>query len=166
MTEQETQAPETETGDAENESQTQTKPTETVDFWKKKAREQETRAKANAAAATKLQEYEDRDKTEAQRLADRAEAAERRAIEMETQALRLEVAAEKGLTPAQAKRLMGSTREEFEADADELLTTFRSAAETKQEQAAASLDLGTRGGGVTPSADQAAANWLQSIARR
>src|SRR5690242_15401642 len=73
--------------------------------------------KANKEAETlrlKLQEFEDRDKTEAQKLAERAEAAERRATELETRALRLEVAAEKGLTPAQAKRLVGSTREELE----------------------------------------------------
>ena len=36
----------------------------------------------------------------------------------------LEVAHEKGLTPAQAKRLVGNTREELEADADEVLRDF------------------------------------------
>jgi len=39
----------------------------------------------------------------------------------ETALVRLEVATEKGLTPKQAKRLQGKNREEFEADADELL---------------------------------------------
>lgn len=39
--------------------------------------------------------------------------------------IRLEVAAAKGLKPAQAKRVQGSTREELEADADDLLETFR-----------------------------------------
>lgn len=34
----------------------------------------------------------------------------------------------KGLTPAQAKRLVGSTLEELEADADEILEAFPSAA--------------------------------------
>lgn len=38
--------------------------------------------------------------------------------------LRAEVAAEKGLTAAQAKRLSGSSKEELEADADELLEAF------------------------------------------
>lgn len=37
---------------------------------------------------------------------------------------RLTVGIEKGLTPAQAKRLQGSTIKELEADADELLETF------------------------------------------
>jgi hypothetical protein len=37
---------------------------------------------------------------------------------------RAEVAQSKGLTAKQAARLIGNTREEFEADADELLATF------------------------------------------
>lgn len=39
----------------------------------------------------------------------------------ELRADRVEIAAEKGLTPKQAKRLQGATREELETDADELL---------------------------------------------
>lgn len=105
--------------------------------------------KANKEAETlrlKLQEFEDRDKTEAQKLAERAEAAERRAAEFETASMRLEVAAEKGLTPAQAKRLVGATREELEADAEELLATFKPAkADDGAESVIASLDLGSRG---------------------
>lgn len=38
--------------------------------------------------------------------------------------LKAEVAASKGLTPAQAKRLSGTTQEELEADADDLLEAF------------------------------------------
>jgi len=38
--------------------------------------------------------------------------------------LRLQVALDKGLTGSQAKRLVGSTKEELEADADELLSTW------------------------------------------
>lgn len=41
--------------------------------------------------------------------------------------LRLEVAAEKGLSPAQAARLTGATREEMAADADTLLLLFPTA---------------------------------------
>lgn len=43
-------------------------------------------------------------------------------------AARLEVAAAKGLTPAQAARLQGATREELEADADQLKELFPSSA--------------------------------------
>jgi hypothetical protein len=49
-------------------------------------------------------------------------------------ALRLEVAAAKGLTPKQAARLQGSTREELEADADDLLATFGTASGAQQSQ--------------------------------
>jgi hypothetical protein len=76
------------------------------------------------SAAQRLKDAEDADKTEGQKAKDRADAAEARATKAEGQLLRLEIAAEKGLTPAQAKRLVGSTREELEADADELLEAF------------------------------------------
>jgi hypothetical protein len=45
-------------------------------------------------------------------------------VDAELRATRLEVAHNKGLTPAQAKRLVGSTRDELEADADEILKDF------------------------------------------
>lgn len=54
-------------------------------------------------------------------LEERVAQIERQAQESESRALRAEVANAKGLTPNQAKRLIGSTREELEADADELL---------------------------------------------
>jgi hypothetical protein len=41
--------------------------------------------------------------------------------------MRAEVATSKGLTAAQARRLQGSTVEELEADADDLLTSFKPA---------------------------------------
>jgi hypothetical protein len=69
------------------------------------------------------QDKADADKTEAEKRA----AAEQRAVDAELRATRLEVAHEKGLTPAQAKRLVGTTREEFAADADEILRDFPTA---------------------------------------
>lgn len=66
----------------------------------------------------------------AKALQDRIDAMERRAAEAEAKALRAEVASEKGLTAAQAKRLQGSTRKELEADADDLLASFPKAAGT------------------------------------
>lgn len=83
--------------------------------------------KANKEAETarlKLKEIEDRDKTDSEKLTERLTTAEKRATDAEHRALRLEVAAGKGLTPIQAKRLVGTTPEELEADADELLATF------------------------------------------
>lgn len=76
------------------------------------------------AAESRLQEIDDASKSEDQKREERHAALEKRALEAELRALRLEVAAEKGLTTAQAKRLVGATREELEADADDLLETF------------------------------------------
>ena len=107
--------------------------------------------KANKEAEAlrlKLKEFEDRDKSELERLTERAEAAERAAAATEVKALRLEVAAEQGLTPAQAKRLVGETREDLESDAKELLATFKPATndDASTETVTDSLDLGIRGG--------------------
>jgi hypothetical protein len=120
----------------------------------KKALEAERRnaraaAKERDALAARLKEFEDRDKSEATRALERAEAAEKAAAAAEARALRLEVASEKGLTPAQAKRLVGETREELEADADELVATFKPAESDDpdpSESVTESLDLGIRTG--------------------
>lgn len=68
----------------------------------------------------------DASKSDLEKLAARVEAAEKKAADMEAKALRAEVAQAKGLTPAQARRLQGSTKEELEADADDLLASFGS----------------------------------------
>lgn len=69
-----------------------------------------------------LEKLRDSQKSEAERLAERSAAAEQAAAEAELRALRAEVALAKGLPSALAKRLSGSTPDELEADADELLT--------------------------------------------
>jgi len=94
--------------------------------WKAEARKWEDRAKANLAtakanedAARRLAEIEESSKTEAQKALDRAEAAEKRAAEMELRSVRAEVAAAKGVP---VELLAGSTHAEIEASADALLT--------------------------------------------
>lgn len=74
--------------------------------------------------AKKAQELEDAGKSESERLTERATSAEERAAKAEQAFMRLEVAVDKGLTPAQARRLVGTTKEELEADADDLLASF------------------------------------------
>lgn len=76
---------------------TDPKPTETVDFWKAKAREQEKRAKENAEAAKRLAEFEESQKTEAQKIAERAAAAERARDEAIADGLRYKAAAMHGI---------------------------------------------------------------------
>lgn len=74
--------------------------------------------------AKRAKELEDASKSEQEKLQERMTAAETRAQEAELRALRMEVAASKGLTAAQARRLVGSSKEELESDADDLLASF------------------------------------------
>ena len=86
-----------------------------LDAERKRARAAERELKE---LRTKVKDAEDKDKSELERLQDRIAQAEKRAENAEGKVDRYEVAAAKGLTPAQAKRLVGSTREELEDDAD------------------------------------------------
>lgn len=70
------------------------------------------------AKAAKLAEFEESQKSEAEKVAERLAAAEKRAAELESQVARAEVAAAKGVP---AELLTGSTREELEASADALI---------------------------------------------
>lgn len=96
-------------------------PAQDTTDWKEEARKWEGRAKENKTAAEELAAIKDSQKTDQQRLEERAMAAEKLAADNAADAIRARVALEKGLTPAQEKRLIGSTREELLADADALL---------------------------------------------
>lgn len=109
MSEQTAEATATETEGTETEQQ---KPTETVEFWKQKAREQEKRAKENADAAKRLSEFEEAQKSEAEKAADRTAKAEQRAAEAEARALRREVALEHKLSKDDADLLDSLTDED------------------------------------------------------
>ena len=89
--------------------------------WKAEARKWEARAKENSEAATKLTAIEEASKTEAQKLADRAAAAEKRVAEFESREQiakwKTEVAEASGVSAAV---LRGSTKEELEAHAVDL----------------------------------------------
>lgn len=144
MADESTAATETVTEEATT-TETKVEADESLGDNGKKALEAERRnarqaAKERDALAARLQEFEDRDKSEAQKLIERAEAAEKRYAETESRAMRLEVAHEKGLTPGQAKRLVGATREELEADADEILRDFP----MKPGRPAGNVDQGAR----------------------
>lgn len=115
-----THTTETETSKVESD----TGATDEVAKWKAMARKHEQAAKVNAEAAKRLEQIE-ADKAKAdQTAAEREAAAEQRANAADLKALRLEVAFDKGLTPAQAKRLVGATKDELEADADDILEHF------------------------------------------
>lgn len=86
-------------------------------------------AKANREAESlrlKLREFEDRDKTELQKLTEAHQSAARDAAEARAEAMRYRVAVAKGVPAELAERLRGQTAEELEADADKLLSLLGS----------------------------------------
>lgn len=106
------------------------------DFDRGRAEEKIRKANAEAAnlrkrlkdlepLAAKAKELEDASKSDIERAANEAATNLSRAEKAEGELMRLRVALDKGLTETQAKRLIGSTPEELEADADDLLASFR-----------------------------------------
>lgn len=76
-------------------------------------------------ARTKLSEIERKDESETDRLKRENEELKNRKPDVDPlEVEKLRVALEKGLTPFQAKRLVGTNKEELEADADEILANF------------------------------------------
>lgn len=86
--------------------------------WEAEAKKWEKRAKKDAEALDRIKKAAEGEVAETRQTVEQT-AAERDALAAEN--LRLAVALEKGLPPDLAKRLVGSTRDELEADADTLL---------------------------------------------
>ena len=110
---------------------------------------------AMKAAASELAELKERQATESEKALKAAakEAESKARAELEPRLLRLEVALAKGLPDelgarvlSAAKRLVGGTREELEADADEF---FTAAPITAAAPPPPSFDQGSRGGSGT-----------------
>jgi hypothetical protein len=83
-----------------------------------------------------------------QALAEQVRQMQQQMRDAELRAAKLEVAAAKGLTPAQAARLQGSTREELDADADQLKELFPSSSTSSSTPGTPAPDpsQGARGG--------------------
>lgn len=111
--------------------------------------------------AQRLDELEEASKTEQQKANDRAAAAEKAATEATTKLLRYEVAAAKGVPAKLAGRLQGSTREEMEADADDLLATLGTAGAGGQQRRTAG---NARDEGGAPGGDMN--SWLRGRFRQ
>jgi hypothetical protein len=105
-----------------------------ADKWKAMSRKHEAEAKANRGAADKLKEFEDKDKSEVQRLTDKAAAADQRATDAEAKALRYEVAADKGIQPKHLKYLTGTTKEEIEESATGIIEDFPEVYKTAKDE--------------------------------
>jgi len=83
------------------------------------------------ALADEKKKLEDEGKSDSEKVSEQLAALQKQLEEekqartkSEAEALRLRVAQAKGLSEAQARRLQGATREELEADADDLLESF------------------------------------------
>lgn len=88
------------------------------DKWKHFARQNEDRAKANAEKAKRLDEIEEQSKSELQKALEAQQAAEKRAQDAETAALRSRIAAKHSIPEA---LLSGGDEESLEASAAALL---------------------------------------------
>ncbi len=121
MSDQPTEAPESQPDEPQEGDESKTFDAEYVKKLRDEAARYRTEAKANANAAQRLAEIEDEQKTETQRLTDQlaAEKAQRETVEQE--ALRFRVAAAKGVPADLIDRLRGDTEDELSADADALL---------------------------------------------
>jgi len=111
-------------------------------------------------AANKYKEYLDSQKDEQTKLTEaydksqqELEAARKQIAEYEVNQLRAEIAAEKGLTLKQAKRLTGSTREELEQDADDRLESFPTVKPTPPAKTTSTRPIPT--GGADPAKQEA-----------
>lgn len=86
--------------------------------WESRAKQSHAAAKANEDAAKRLADLEDSQKTEAQKLQEERDKAQKDLADERTARIRAEVANSKGIP---AKLLSGTTQEELEAQADELI---------------------------------------------
>lgn len=84
------------------------------------------------AKAAKFDDLEASSKSDLDKLTEQIEGLKKSQADSDQKALRAEVAMAKGLTAPQAKRLAGTTREELEADADEILEAFPAPPSTEE----------------------------------
>lgn len=82
--------------------------------------------------ASKFDELENAKKSEIEKVSGERDSLKGENDKLSTRLLRFEVAAEKGIAPKHAHRLQGSTKEELEKDADELIKELGDKARTPE----------------------------------
>jgi hypothetical protein len=112
--------------------------------WRDLSRKTEAQAKKGDAAQKRLAEIEEANKTEAQKLADRAAAAETKAAAAEAKYHRTLAAATYSLPPALIDRIAGGTEDEITESAETLAAAINEQVET---QVAARIAALTQNGG-------------------
>jgi hypothetical protein len=124
MTDKTTPTNETPESPAPPDTDAKTDPMAEVEKWRALARKHEAEAKRNAEAAAKLKQLEDAQKSEIEKMREAAETAKREAETARVEAMKWRVAAKLGIPAQIAARLHGSTEDELEADAKELMAAF------------------------------------------
>ena len=107
-------------GDGEDPAKALAKAQAEAKKWKDLSRKNEAKVKELSPAAQKLAEIEEANKTEIQRAADRAAAAEQRAVAAEQMYHRTLAAAHHDLGPDLISYITGSTEDEVNASAEAL----------------------------------------------
>ena len=118
--------------------------------WKAQARKWEERARSNFTKAKKLDEIEEANKTELEKVTERAAKAEKAAKDAELKALRAEVASAKGVP---LKFVIGQTREEMEAIADDAIE-WRGSASKPDPAAPPASGAGKQGDRIASKGEQ------------
>jgi pyruvate/2-oxoglutarate dehydrogenase complex dihydrolipoamide acyltransferase (E2) component len=103
----------------------ETPDTSEVEKWKALARKNEQRAKENADKAKRLDELEEANKSEQQKLADAAELARKEAAETAVELAKLRAAVKHGLTDDDLELLGTGTPDEIEARAERLAARLK-----------------------------------------
>jgi hypothetical protein len=101
--------------------------------WKAEARKWEARAKENISAASRLAEIEEASKSEAQKLADRAAAAEKTASEKDRALLKLQVIVDYGIPKDYQDLVHGDTAEALAESAKKVQSLIKANAEPAVE---------------------------------
>lgn len=128
--------------------------------WKAEARKWEQRAKENRDAADRLAALEDAQKSETQRLTERAEKAEKALAGVTVDRDRLSVVLAKGLDPELAPLLSGASKEDIEKQADLLASRMTA---TTPKPPARELRSGASGKSDNDSAKARAAAALRQL---
>jgi hypothetical protein len=121
-----------------------------VEKWKALARKHEERAKENAEAAKKVQQLEDAQKSEQQRLEERAAAAERERDKATADALRYRVAAQHGISGDDVDLLEGVADPDLLEARAKRIAELRKAAEKTPAQPTPSRPKENLRPGATP----------------
>lgn len=160
MTETNETVPTDETPQGETE-ETQVSDTEAPEQdWKALARKWEAQAKRDKENALKWLDYEASQKTVEEKRSEEMAALQNELATERTSRLRLEIAAERGITGEALQLLDGSTREEIEAKADALAALISD--NSKPKTPAVDTNQGRAASGGSSTAEQFA-NALSSI---